>query len=461
MKILLVNPSPWSNINSRLAQSVNRAQGIYPPLGLAYNAAILEQNGHEVKILDCYAENLTEQQTLSRIKKFSPDLVGVYAMTPLVQEAYKISRMAKQQGITTVIGGPQMFAYPAETVSNPSIDYGIAWEGEISFPQFTDFLEKKARINEVEGLVYKQGKRIKQNPGRTLAKLDELPFPARHLLKNNLYGSILSKRPYTTTMTSRGCPYHCDYCFKPPTENRMRFRSGKNVADEIEHCIKKYGTREIWFYDDTFTINRKHVREVCKEILKRRIKISWQAPTRVDVLDENTLKLMKQAGCEMLRLGIESGDEETLKLMNKKTSLKIIKNAVRMLKQTDIKIFGFFMLGYPGETLKSMEKTIKLPRELDLDWAMFSKVTPFPKTPLYEKCLKQGLINDYWKEFTLEKTEHKMMDVYPEAGRKVDQAFKQFYLRPSYFVKKIKELGEPGKFFQYVKGLKAIMMFEQ
>ncbi|MBR9678261.1 MAG: radical SAM protein [Nanoarchaeota archaeon] len=459
MKILFVRPHPLGNVNTRLADSVNRAQGVYPPLGISYNAAVLESLGHEVKILDCHAENLTIKETGQRIKKYSPDIVGISVMTPLVQTGYRVAEQAKQHGAITVIGGPQMFVYPKETVQHDSVDYGIAWEGEISFPQFIEFLKGKRDKKNVEGLVYKKENKIYQVPGKNLSVLDEIPFPARHLLPNSKYCSILAKKPFTTTMTSRGCPFHCDYCFKPPTESRVRFRSAKNVVDEMEHCVNEYGTKSIWFYDDTFTINRRHVIRVCKEILKRRVKIAWQTPTRVDVVDQKMLNLMRKAGCKTLRFGIESGDKKTLGLMNKGTSLKQIRKAVQMANRAGIQAFGFFMLGYLNETEESIRKTISLSKELDLDWAMFSNVVPFPGTRLYDRCLKQGVLNDYWRDFTLEKTSERMPDVYPGAKKWVEKAFKEFYFRPKYIKKKILGIKDMDNLKQYLGGLKAILNF--
>lgn len=459
MRVLLIKPHPAGNVNSRLARSVNEAQGIYPPLGLAYTAAVLEKKGHDVKIMDCHAENLILKEVGQRIKKASPDLVGVYAMTPFVQTAYAIGRQAQRLGITTVVGGPQMMVYPRATMQNKVFDYGVAWEGEVSLPQLVEHLEGKREKRSVEGLVYWKGEEVKQNPGKTLVNLDETPFPARHLLPNQEYFSILAKKPFTTTTTARGCPFRCDYCFKSLTEEEVRYRSPENVVREIQHCVDEHGTKSVWFYDDTFTLNKKHVRKVCEQIIEKGLNISWQAPTRVDLVDSETLSLMKRAGCEMLRLGIESGSNKTLRLMNKGTNTQQAVTAVKKTKQAGIKAFGFFMLGYLNETEESIEKTIELSKRLGLDWAMFSNVVPYPKTPLYRRCVEQGVINDYWKNFTLEKTSEKMSPIWPGIEEWVEKAYKEFYFRPGFVAKKLLDLTNPTKFKQYLRGLHSILRF--
>jgi anaerobic magnesium-protoporphyrin IX monomethyl ester cyclase len=462
MKILLVRYHDEGDINTRLPESLNRARGVLPPLGIAYIAAVLEKAGYQVKILDAIALNLTTQEVKEAIGAEAPDVVGVTAMTSTVRGALEALQMAKEQGAITVIGGPQLSIYPQETLSYDFVDYGINGEGEYPFLYLVRALERKTSITDIPGLVYKENGKILTNPAYIHLNLDEIPFPARHLLPMEKYSSIISMHPVATMVSSRGCPYQCGFCFKGPSDAKYRMRSAENVVDEMEILIKEYRVKEIMFYDDTLTMNRQHVENICKNILKRGLKIRWESPTRLDRIDAGLLKLMREAGCVRLRYGIESGDPRILKLMKKEISLPQAEEIFRLTRNAGIETFAYFIIGYIRETPETITNTIKFAKKINPDLIMFTLATPYPQTSLMDLAVKDGIVNgDYWKEFTLGKRNERMPYLVPDAEKWIARAYRSFYFRPGYILKrlfKIRSLDEIKKHFCAAMGILSFRM---
>ncbi|NIO20613.1 MAG: radical SAM protein [Candidatus Aenigmarchaeota archaeon] len=464
MKIMLIKYHNIGNINTRLPESINKVQGVYPPLGLAYVASTLEKFGHDVRILDSRTLNLTAEETKKHIEKIKPDVVGTTCMSSTIKGSLEALHLAKQvsKDIVTVIGGPQLFIYPKETTSYDFVDFGVAGEGEIVMPELLKALEGRKKFREVDGLVYKENG-IKFTPAKRHVKdLDTLPFPSRHLLPNYKYFSILSDHPFTTLITSRGCPFKCGYCFRKKLDRIVRYRSAKNVVDEIQQCLEKWKFREIWFYDDTFTMNRKHSIQICKEIIDRGLDFKWEAVTRVDCVDREILQLMKDAGCKRIRYGIESGDQATLDTMKKGIKIEQIKKAMEWTSEVGMENFCFFMIGYPNENTENIKNTIDFAKNSNIDWAMFSNVTPYPATDLLELAHKKGMLKDreYWRRFTLGETEERIPYEFPGMDKWVKKAYTSFYLRPEFIVKKLTKMRSFRQVKKYIFGLYAIMNFK-
>jgi radical SAM superfamily enzyme YgiQ (UPF0313 family) len=292
--------------------------------------------------------------------------------------------------------------------------------------------------------------------------VDSLPFPAYDLLPMHRYNSIIGLYPVSTMISTRGCPYQCRYCFKQPSDRKFRFRSPRNVVDEMEYLVKKYKVKEIMFYDDVMTLNRSNVVGICEEILLRNLKVKWEAPTRIEHIDKELLNLMYKAGCIRLRYGVESGDEKILELMNKKINLKQAKEVFKLTKDTGIEAFAYFMIGYADETETTIRKTIKFALELNPDLVMFTVVTPLPQTPLYDFARKTGLItSDYWREFTLSNIRNQRIPYFfPGAERWVKRAYLKFYLRPAYVLKKLSKIHSWDAFKKSLQAFQGIFMFE-
>lgn len=462
-RVLLIRYHDVTHVNTRLPASLNKAQGIYPPLGIAYIAAKLEESGYEANIIDSQAENLTSQETKKRIEKVEPDVVGVTAMTPTIQGALEILRLTKEinREIVTVMGGPHLSAYPRETVSNRFVDYAVIGEGEYATVELMEALEGKRQLTEVKGLVFKKNNQVHINTLREPNKdLDSLPFPARHLLPTEKYTCVIMEHPMTTMITARGCPFSCSFCFKDKYLQAYRMRSVKSVVDEMEECMSTHKVKEIGFYDDCFP-NKKHLIALCNEIISRGLDVHWETPQRADLVDRKLLYLMKSAGCIRIRYGVESGNQRILDLMNKGTTKDQIEKAFGWTREAGLETFAYFMIGYLSETESTVRDTIEFAKKLNSDWAMFTVATPLPTTKLMEQVSGENIVDrNYWENFTLELTNERMPFLFPGANKFCGKAYKEFYLRPSFVFKKIGELRSYNQFKKYVRGAMALLRFK-
>jgi radical SAM superfamily enzyme YgiQ (UPF0313 family) len=277
--------------------------------------------------------------------------------------------------------------------------------------------------------------------------LDKLPFPARSLTPFKKYYSIIARKNPTTTMfTSRGCPYQCLFCDRPHLGKIFRARSAQNVVDELAE-ISGMGIEEVFIYDDTFTIDRQRVVDICNLLLQKNIKLNWDIRARVNTVDEDLLLLMKKAGCTRIHYGVEAGTEKILKVLRKGISIEMVRKAFELTKKASIETAGYFMIGSPTETMDDIKETIKLARELFPDYVHFSVLTPFPATDLYLKGIAEGIIKkDYWREFSA----NPQADFDPPAweenfSRKelfkiLVGAYRSYYLAPRYILRRIKEI---------------------
>lgn len=464
MRVMLIRPRDIGNINTRLPESLNKRQGVLPPLGISYIAGVLEKEGHEVAILDVIASNLDEDGIRRRVREFKPDVAGVTTMTPTFFGTLESARIAKEEGAVTVVGGPHLAIYPDETLSYryQYIDYGISGEGEYAMLRLVDALDRKADPSGIEGLIYRTGDVVRANPPAIVDDLDSLPFPAYHLLPMMSYDSIIGLYPVSTMVTTRGCPYRCHFCFKQPSDRKFRARSPAGVVDEMEMLAGRYGVREIMFYDDVLTLRRANVVGICEEVLRRSLGVKWEAPARVDNVDGQLLQLMRRAGCVRLRYGIESGDERILDLMDKKIDLRLAGDVFRMTREAGIETFAYFMIGYAHEDESTVRRTIDFAIDLDPDLVMFTVVTPLPQTPLYDLAREEGLISDdYWREFTMGRKPGQRIPYFMrDADRWVRKAYREFYFRPGYFFRRLKGVRSWNSLIKIARAFRGIALFE-
>jgi radical SAM superfamily enzyme YgiQ (UPF0313 family) len=449
---VLVRHNDGAFANTRLPASVNKAQGVYPPLGLAYIAANLEGHGYRVQIIDAQAENLNAFEVRDKIRNISPDVVGVTCTTPTVRGALEILKLTKEisQNITTVIGGVHLSIYPKETVGYPYVDYGIIGEGEEAF---IDLLNAKP---DAEGLVYKDdGEVIVNKPRKPNNNLSVLPFPARHLLPNEKYQCVIMKHPMTTILAARGCPFTCAFCFKDKYLGHFRTRTATNVVEELQECVINYKVREIAFYNDCFP-SKDWVTEMCEDILHRNLKFSWETPQRIDLIDEKLLRLMKKAGCIRLRYGVESGNQAILDSMNKKTKLEDVQKVFKLTKKVGIETFGYFIIGYQGENAQTVEDTISFAKKLNPDWIMFTAATPLPLTRFMREA---DVDKEYWKKYTLGEEVGRLPPIIPGTDKYCERAYKEFYLRPRYIFNKIAKLRDLNQLVKYSRGAMSLLRF--
>ncbi len=370
----------------------------FPPLGLGYIAAYLRQNGISVEIVDCTF--LNQEEALRRIVASKPKIIGVQSMYSMRDKSLELARLLREHCDLLVAGGALPTIQPDSFLRD--FDVVVIGEGEQTMLEIAAQLERGGSLSQIKGIAYRDGGtgQVKKTSPRGLAAdLDLFPPPSRDLFENDAYQKYyFGKFGYKTTaiMTSRGCPFECDFCSRPVFGNEFRARNASKVADEIEEVIS-LGYNRIWFADDCFTLNRKRLIETCDEIIKRRLKIAWECLSRVDTFDSEIAEKMKQAGCVRMFFGIESGNDSILKIMKKQITTKQAYAAVQLCKMKGIKTGAFFIVGYPGETDKTVLNTIRFASSLPLDYLSFTLPYPIPGTPLFQK-LSGELFLEEWEE---------------------------------------------------------------
>lgn len=419
-RILLIEP-PVTRPENFSASRVRVSP--FFPLGLGYLAAVLERQGYEVEILDALLEGfprgerawnrgmlrygLLDEEIQRRMEDFRPDLVGVSAIFSAKDfDAKNLCRLSKAilSRVPTVLGGPHAGSMHREILEEePSVDYVLTGEAEESLPALLEALKRGAVPRGIDGLAYREGGRVISEPKtRYIDDLDLLPFPARHKVNMEAYLSLavahdrFSQRPFTQVLTSRGCPYRCAFCaLGNHWGRRLRQRSADNVLQEIDHLVETYGIREIHFEDDNLAARRARALALCKGLEERRYGLTWTVPTGMAVatLDEELIAQMAKSGCTSVTLAIESGDQRVVsKLMHKPVNLKKVPRLVQAIRDNGMLAKGFFMLGYPGETRETIQRTVAYARDLRLDWTFFFIATPLPKTEMFWTALHQGYI---------------------------------------------------------------------
>lgn len=462
MKILLINPPDFHAINSNVPQFVNEETGLYPPLGLMYVAAYAEKNtDFEIEILDAQVEKNGYDNIGKEIKLRNPDVIGIQTMTFTLIDAILVAKLAKKinSKIHVCLGGPHVSIYPEETINLAGVDSIVLGEGEYTFTDLINSLEKGGDLSKIKGIMYKENGKVKKTePKDFIEDLDALPFPSRDLLPYKKYYSVLAKRiPITTMMTSRGCPYKCIFCDRPHLGKAFRARGSESVVNEMQECIK-IGINEIFIYDDTFSISKKRVLEICDEILNRNLKIGWDIRARVDTVDEKILTKLKEAGCERIHYGVESGTSEILKVLRKGIRLDQVERVFKMTKEIGITTLAYFMIGNPTETKEQIMETIKFARKINPDYAHFALTTPFPGTDLYQMGIEKGIFkNDYWREFAKNPEINFTPKLWEEILSREElieflkHAYKSFYIRPSYLLREIIEIKSWSEFKRKTK----------
>ncbi len=432
MKVLLIQPP---------ARVLRRESIVIPPLGLAYLASSLEQDGHTVKILDAFAKGLNWTEFKEEVKKEEPDLIGIGGMTPIIDSTIRAIKICRPHTSLIVVGGPHIAVHKQGFFREcPQADLGILGEGEESFRLLLKRIESGGDYRDIPGLVSQE---ILNPPQNWIENLDNLPFPARHLLANDLYRYALwpGKR-ITTIITSRGCPYQCIFCDKSIFGSQWRARSPKNVVDELELVVKEFGVHSIVIYDDLFTLKKERVIEICQIILEKGLKIKWKCEGRVDLIDAEMLKWMKKAGCTYIAYGVESANEHGLKYLKKGIKISQVRRAFELTRQAGIKPMAYFILGIPVETFKESLNTIKFAKELDPDYAQFSILSPYKGTKLYEDAKLHGWYKEVEANNPFDKDQKRPVVISNnwsegDLQKILRKAHRFFYFRPSYMFKKL------------------------
>lgn len=459
MDVLLIQP------NYHHARASEGARwGTVPPLGLAYIAAVLEQHGIHVRILDANALHYSAEQVMEHVRNVKPDMIGISIMTPAHGFSAEIARGVSGECLT-VAGGPHASG-AAEALLNEGFDIAVRGEGEYSFLEIAQ--EKPHK--DILGISYKHAGRVHHNPDRPVIKdVDSIPFPARHLLLRNgvdfpYWSTAVMYRPWSPILSSRGCPYSCYYCNKTIFGQGFRPRSAKNVVDEMGVLHDNYGVKEIDFFDDCFNFDLKRAEEILDAMIAKKFGfcLRFSNGIRVDKINERILDKMKRAGCDYVAFGIESGDQGVLNRIPKGITLDMVRNAVKLTKKSGITVTGFFMLGLIGDTKETMQKTVEFAKELDVDIAQFSIATPYPGTRMWDMVHSDGrmLVNNLDELFH---TSGKLAYSYPgtatpeEVAEAYRSAHKQYYMRPRYMLEQLARIRSFRQVEIMLQGVKSLL----
>lgn len=450
MKILFLVPPETISLESSVPKALEGGKGYYPKLGLLYVAAYYErETGNTAAFIDCPPENVSESDMLARVREIKPDMVAMSIMTFNLLDALRTAKVLRQENpdLKICLGGPHVNLYPKETLNLPEIDYVVFGEGEKIFTRLVLALEKDAEpLSSINGLGWKQGNIPHINPAETeLLDLDELPFPARHLVDVSSYQHIIGEgRQFFTIQATRGCPAACTFCDIRKT--KFRIRSPESVVNEIEELVKM-GVDDLFFVDDTITIDKKNVLAICKLIADRGIKINFKISARVDTINPEVVAALKKAGCYRIHFGIESATPKHLQYLQKGQTLEKVERAVKMTREAGIGFFAYMMIGIPHETKEEMFTTVDFAKKLKPDYAQFSICTPYPKVELYYQMLNEGIVpEDYWQKFAENPTpDFKIQfwnkDFTEEELRQIqDECHARFYSSPTYIMKQITKL---------------------
>lgn len=402
---LVFNPFKYK-VHEENIRIVQKYFGMFPPLSLAWVAAIARRAGHEVTIIDARTMNLTKEETLERLRAFRPDIMGFMMTTYMFPDTLEwIRRLKGELKIPVVVGGYNLRIYPKESISHPEIEYGVVEHAMETIPQLFEALEGRRKLKDVAGLVYKENGEIKLNPPNKIV-FEDYPNPARDLLPNELYAEFPTERKnFTVMVTSLGCPYSCTFCEAGRTEYNPR--SPLTVINEMEECYDRYGVREIDIFDYDFTAQKERTIAICDEIKRRKLDVLWACRSRVNI-EEETLIHMSEAGCGRVYYGIESGSPEILNRVNKDITPDMVRQTIKNTKKMGMKALGFFLIGAPGDTRDTVKKTIRFAKSLDLEYVQFSKCLAKPLTPLWKEMVKASG-KDYWKDWILGKENDRVL----------------------------------------------------
>ena len=408
MRILLISPPFY-----RIIGFYNR----YFPYGITVLGTVLAHNQHQVKIYDAdfyenpknidyarlpekypsYLKSFTDKEhhvwreARQTIADFKPGIVGISVFTTFAASAFYVAQITKElfPSCPVIFGGPHATVKPEEILQiSPHVDYVVRGEGELTLQELVQCLETGSpHLTAIDGLSMREPSGIRHNKERASVRdIDTIPIPDRGLLMNE---KKYSPEDMGMIMTSRGCPYNCTYC---ASSKRVSYRSPDNVLEEIMMVHGKYRTTQFTFKDDSFTVNRKRVEELCHKILQKKLHINWECNTRADLIDGALLNLMKKSGCNFIKIGIESGSEKILGAMNKKISLSLSRKIAPMLRKSGIHWTGYFLIGVPGETVEDINKTVQFMRELNPDTALLGVYEPFPGTVMFEDGIRRKLV---------------------------------------------------------------------
>ena len=463
LDILFINPpSPDDYIYIR---DVNRSgrrsseRTIWPQTSLAYPAAIMREAGYTVDLLDCIASGYDWEFVKKYLVEHRPRWIVTNPISSIVSNDLMASYYGKTVGAQSIACGPHVTALPEATLNEyPSLDYVICREIEGSILELIQTVEKEGDLFRVKGIAFRdeEGTPVVTEERPYIDDLDSLPIPAHDLLPVEKHRLPFIGSNYTFVLHSRGCPYPCNYCRQPIMwGRRVRKRSAESIYKELVH-LGTLGVDNIMFHSDTFTIDKQIVLDLCRLIVENGLKVRWICNSRVDTIDEEMLGWMKRAGCWMIAYGIESGDDDVLKSVEKggKASVAQARKTVLASKKAGIRVWGYFIMGLLGDTKESMERTMNFACELPLDLANFAVAAPYPGTKFNKIASENNwLLSTSWEDFdqnysAVVNYNHLSTDDIRAAIRK---AYMKYYLNPKRALRTLKMTGNTEELGQLMR----------
>lgn len=449
-RVLLINPI-WKKSQSTIWSKV---ASVYPPLGLLNIAGVLKREGHIVDFLDMSAENMDPDEMVLRGRY---DVVGVTMTTPLCKPALNVANRVKSfsPDTTIVVGGVHATIFHEDLAREDCVDFVVREEGEKTMLEICS--DKPPEF--ILGLTYERNGTIHVNESRPqLDDLDWLSNIPYELLKMHLYRPPVGgykRLPAFIMITGRNCPNNCSYC--QHYHNKVRVRSAKKIYEEMVLLHERYGVKEINFYDDTFTIRKNNVHDLCDLLIDNRLDISWSCFSRVNTIDNDLIRKMKAAGCHLMLFGVESSNKEILRRMNKNIGLDDVKKAIDICRKQGIQTRCSYILGYPGETAQTMEETFQFSKLVDSDYVQYNAITAYPGTQLWKEAKEEGwlLESNEWDMSncnieTPKLSIREVMNFYHSAHRR-------YYLRPKIIKRRLLGLRSVEGIKQELRGLRAVL----
>ncbi|MCL5277048.1 MAG: B12-binding domain-containing radical SAM protein [Deltaproteobacteria bacterium] len=462
-KVYLVYP-PISK-EERYSSKIGAAGGDQIPLGIFYLASYLRENGFEVALTDGEAENLQTKDIVNKIRQFSPQFVAISSTTVAFHRAIELAKEIKHNyaNIKIILGGPHITSNVTHALSYNCFDYGVLREGEITLTELLNTLYEGENISEINGIAFRntQNEIIVTKPREYINNLDVLPFPAYDLIKDiNLYTpppSNYKDLPVVNIITSRGCPGLCTFCDNNVFGRKYRQRSAENIFQEIKYLYNNYKIKEIAFVDDTFLIAKKRLFKLFELLESEGIYLPWTCMARINDVNYELLQYLKAKGCWHISFGIESGDETILKIIKKNLSLEKVNQVINWCKILRIKTKGFFIIGHPGETIATIDKTITFACKLRIDDVVATINTPIPGTIQYAEIDKYGTADitdwsqyNYWRPVFVPKGLSKEILL-----KKHKEFYKRFYFRPRIIIRYFKSFFGRGGMRRFISIIKA------
>jgi anaerobic magnesium-protoporphyrin IX monomethyl ester cyclase len=435
MKILFIVPSQDSVYGIKMSP-------VYPPLGVLYLASMLENENHVAGFIDMDIEGLGAEELLERVAAEAPDVAGITCVTPTIDNGIDIAAKIKSRfpNIVIVMGGIHPTIDPENTINHECVDVVCIGESEHTVCELISELERGGRdLSRVTGIYYKKNGTVHKTHPRELEKdLDAFPFPAFHLIKDlSKYSPPdAQEKPVVPIMTSRGCPGKCTYCqTKQIFGTKFRARSVDNIVGEIDMLVNKFGIRELHFMDDNLSTNRKRILDLCDELKKRNYPIRYEISNgiRADMVNEEILTALRSIGLVNIGFGVESGNEEILRIAKKGISKDQVRKSMKIAKKIGFETWAFFIIGLYKETGRTIQDTIDFAIELDPDFAKFLILKPYPGSEIFQQLKDEGLIDscDYRKYGVYTEPVHHLHDLSSaEILNWQKKAFRKFYFRP-------------------------------